>query len=258
MNFKMHIEEYSNRYKSRPQLIRTVTEDWFSNEMYCPNCLSDINRCPANSKTKDFFCSNCTHSFELKSHATNFPNTIPDGAYETLIANIQSSAAPDFFFLCYNAKNWQVADIFLVPRFFLNSSVIEKRPPLSLTARRAGWVGCNIKLDRIPFLGKIDILKNQIETNPKEVQKRYKKAIFLDKKDLTQKGWFSDMLRCVQTYQNTFNLEQFYRDFEDELQELHPDNKHTRDKIRQQLQVLRDKGFLRFSGRGAYVIERSI
>jgi type II restriction enzyme len=254
MDFNLHAAEFTTRYKSRSQLIRTVTEDWFSNEMYCPNCLSEVSQFPANSKTKDFFCSNCAHTFELKSHATNFPNTIPDGAYETLIASIQSNFAPDFFFLCYDARNWQVSDLFLVPRFFLNRSVIEKRPPLSPTARRAGWVGCNIKLDRIPFLGRIDVLKNHTEVNPKEVQKRYKKALFLDNKSLTQKGWFSDMLRCVQTYRNTFNLEQFYGDFEDELQELHPNNKHPRDKIRQQLQILRDRGFLRFSGRGSYHI----
>ena len=258
MNFNLNIDEYINRYKSKSQLVRIVTEDWFSNEMYCPNCLSEVSQCPANSKTKDFFCSNCAHTFELKSHATNFPNTIPDGAYETLIANIQSNFAPDFFFLCYDTKNWQVSDLFLVPRFFLNSSVIEKRPPLSHMARRAGWIGCNIKLDRIPFTGKIDILKNHSEIDPKEVQKRYKKAIFLDEKNLKQKGWFSDILRCVQTYQNTFTLEQFYRDFEKELQELHPENKHLRDKIRQQLQVLRDRGFLRFSGRGEYLLKRSI
>jgi type II restriction enzyme len=32
--------------------------------------------------------------------------------------------------------------------------------------------------------------------------------------------------------------------FERELETLHPGNRHIRDKIRQQLQVLRDRGFL--------------
>lgn len=256
MNLNLHIAEYAGRYKSRSQLIRAVTENWFSNEMYCPNCLSEVRPCPANSKTKDFFCSKCKHVFELKSHATNFPKVIPDGAYDSMISSIQSNFAPDFFFLCYDAKAWQVSDLFVVPRFFLNRSVIEKRPPLSETARRAGWVGCNIRLNRIPLSGRIDILKNRAEIKQQEVQNGYKKAIFLDKANLPQKGWFSDMLRCVQSYQNTFILEQFYKDFEEELQELHPDNRHPRDKIRQQLQVLRDKGFLRFAGRGIYVLEK--
>ena len=40
--------------------------------------------------------------------------------------------------------------------------------------------------------------------------------------------------------------------FERELEKLHPDNRHVRDKIRQQLQVLRDMGFLRHVGPGLW------
>jgi type II restriction enzyme len=40
--------------------------------------------------------------------------------------------------------------------------------------------------------------------------------------------------------------------FAAQLQELHPDNRHVRDKIRQQLQVVRDLGFVEFLGRGRY------
>jgi type II restriction enzyme len=36
------------------------------------------------------------------------------------------------------------------------------------------------------------------------------------------------------------------------LQKLHPANRHVRDKIRQQLQVLRDLGLIEFLGRGGY------
>ena len=38
----------------------------------------------------------------------------------------------------------------------------------------------------------------------------------------------------------------------DKLAKLHPNNTHVRDKIRQQLQVLRDLGFLQFFGSGSY------
>ena len=40
-----------------------------------------------------------------------------------------------------------------------------------------------------------------------------------------------------------FSNEDIYA-FERELEALHPGNRHIRDKIRQQLQVLRDRGFL--------------
>ena len=38
---------------------------------------------------------------------------------------------------------------------------------------------------------------------------------------------------------------------------LHPDNRHVRDKIRQQLQVLRDHGYLEFVSRGSYRLRQS-
>jgi len=41
------------------------------------------------------------------------------------------------------------------------------------------------------------------------------------------------------------------------LAKLHPKNKHIPDKIRQQLQVLRDHGIIEFLGRGEYRIKRS-
>ena len=48
-----------------------------------------------------------------------------------------------------------------------------------------------------------------------------------------------------------FSLDDVYT-FEKELNKKHPDNRHIKDKIRQQLQVLRDKGYLEFTSRGNY------
>ena len=49
----------------------------------------------------------------------------------------------------------------------------------------------------------------------------------------------------------TFTLEQMYR-FEEVLANKHPDNHHVKDKIRQQLQMLRNNGIIEFTGRGHY------
>jgi type II restriction enzyme len=49
----------------------------------------------------------------------------------------------------------------------------------------------------------------------------------------------------------TFTIEEMYR-FEDELRTNYPSNRHIKEKMRQQLQVLRDKGYLEFVGRGSY------
>ena len=48
-----------------------------------------------------------------------------------------------------------------------------------------------------------------------------------------------------------FTLEDVYA-FERRLEAAYPDNRNVRPKIRQQLQVLRDAGFLTFEGRGRY------
>jgi type II restriction enzyme len=48
-----------------------------------------------------------------------------------------------------------------------------------------------------------------------------------------------------------FTLDEVYV-FDKQLQKLHPENKHIHPKIRQQLQILRDKGILEFKGKGKY------
>jgi hypothetical protein len=51
--------------------------------------------------------------------------------------------------------------------------------------------------------------------------------------------------------QNEFTTADAYA-FTRELEQLHPDNRHVRDKIRQQLQVLRDTGLLLHVQRGVW------
>ena len=53
--------------------------------------------------------------------------------------------------------------------------------------------------------------------------------------------------------EDEFTLAQVYL-FARELARLHPANRHVEDKIRQQLQRLRDMGFLEFQGRGRYEV----
>lgn len=69
---------------------------------------------------------------------------------------------------------------------------------------------------------------------------------------LDSRGWIIDILNCVDRIQgNDFTLEQVYA-FENQLKLKHPENNHIKDKIRQQLQYLRDKGILEFTSRGNY------
>ena len=71
-------------------------------------------------------------------------------------------------------------------------------------------------------------------------------------KDLEKRGWLLDVLKCVNTIpKQIFLIEDIYY-FEEQLAILHPKNHNIKAKIRQQLQVLRDKGFLEFIHNGVY------
>ncbi len=66
------------------------------------------------------------------------------------------------------------------------------------------------------------------------------------------RGWTLDVLRAVRQLKRAeFTLEEMYS-FESQLKALHPNNQNVRPKIRQQLQVLRDLGLLRFGAKGNY------
>mgnify|MGYP001568124232 FL=1 len=100
---------------------------------------------------------------------------------------------------------------------------------------------------------KIFLVKQQ-RIEPKEkVLAEWKKTLFLrEENEISARGWLLDIMRCIEKGgRRSFVLGDIYA-FEHELSRLHLDNKHIRDKIRQQLQVLRDKGYLEFTSRGSY------
>lgn len=241
-------------YSSQAQKARVLTENWVDQEIYCPNCgCVKIEKYPNNQPVGDFYCSNCQEEYELKSKQSAFTLKIVDGAYRTMLERLSNSNNPNLFLLTYNFNTSAISNFLVVPKQFFIPDIIEKRKPLALTARRAGWVGCNILLNQIPEAGKIFVvLDGRIE--PKEkVLSRWQKTLFLrEEKEISARGWTLDVMRCVEKLnKKDFTLDDVYA-FERELSLKHPENKHIKDKIRQQLQILRDKGYLDFVSRGYY------
>ena len=222
--------------------------------MYCPVCGStSLSHYSANKPVADFFCDDCRSDFELKSRESktaHIGRTIADGAYRTMIERITSFRNPNLFVMTYS--NWAVNNLMLIPNHFFTPSIIEKRPPLRVTARRAGWVGCNIGIGDIPDCGRIFIVKDSILEDKSKVLNLYQRSLSLKTERLDSRGWLLDVLKCVDRIPtNSFTLKQIYA-FADELQAKHPGNNFVKDKIRQQLQLLRDKGFIEFTTRGEY------
>lgn len=250
----LHIDKsLAQGYKSKSQIARVLTESWVKTNSYCPNCGQGyLDEFPNNQPVADFYCSNCNHEFELKSKNGSMGRKITDGAYDSMIKRIASVNNPSFFFLTYSSKDWSVSNFLIIPKHFFTANIIEKRKPLGPQAQRAGWIGCNIVIDNIPDSGKIFLVKEKSIVPKIEVVSKWDKLLFLTKRKSESRGWLIDILGCIEKIPtDVFTLQDMYR-FEKELGQLHPENNFVRDKIRQQLQVLRDKGVIEFIARGSY------
>lgn len=239
-------------YKSQSQIARVLTEDWLARNSYCPACgQASLVHFENNRPVADFFCQNCSEEYELKSKKGKFSQLINDGAYATMMERVQADNNPNFFFLTYS-KSFEVDNFLVLPKQFIRPETIIKRPPLRPGTRRAGWVACQIDLSQVPSKGRVFLVKNGQVRSPELVAKEFQDTLFLREKSLATRGWLLEVLKCVDKIPDSeFDLSQVYA-FEDDLKKIYPENQHIKDKIRQQLQVLRDKGVIAFLGNGRY------
>ncbi len=293
MNLSM-TGELAGAYTSGAQRARVVTEAWGGQNLFCPNCPSPkLTWLEPGHPASDYSCPRCGFWFQLKSQRAPIRDSITDGAYGAMMKAIQNDEAPSYYFMQYDLETWNVRNLLLVPYFAFPPSAIIKRKPLSVTARRAGWVGCNFALNRIPAEARIEIIvtsssgrsserefahsKSQsrltsaatIIVPPAEVREKFQRIKPLKDLSVKQRGWTLDVLNIVRRVvgttstssqtkigdaveripTNEFTNEDVYA-FARELEKLHPDNRHIKDKIRQQLQVLRDAKLLIHVGSG--------
>lgn len=71
---------------------------------------------------------------------------------------------------------------------------------------------------------------------------------------MKERGWTLDVLRILRSLGKMEFTNGDVYEFAPQLERLHPNNRHVRDKIRQQLQVLRDRGFLVQIERGVWAL----
>ncbi|WP_296238317.1 DpnI domain-containing protein [Psychrobacter sp. UBA5136] len=248
LNFNQSL---AKNYTSESQKIRVLSEDWVAKQSYCPNCNTEpLLEFANNQPVADFYCAHCSEEYELKSKKAKLSHIINDGAYDTMIKRINSDNNPSFFFLTYS-QEYRVNNFLIIPKQFFKPDMIMKRKPLSITAKRAGWVGCNIDLRKVPESGKVFLVKDQRVIPRDNVTEQFQKTLFLRTQSQQTRGWTLDVWQCIDKLDANFSLKQVYT-FVDLLKLKHPENNHIPDKIRQQLQVLRDKGIIEFLGRGQY------
>ena len=271
-------------YQSGSQRARIVTESWGESNLYCPNCSSPkLTWLEPGHPASDYSCPACGFWYQLKSQKSPIGDSITDGAYAAMMNAIHHDEMPSLYFMQYELPAWRVKNLLLVPSFAFPPSAIVKRKPLSPRARRHGWVGCNFNLSRIPADARIGVVTESQISPAAEVREQFKRVKPLKDIGVKERGWTLDVLNVVRrlcevgtvgsavrapsgrnfpaalppvTSQrdvptNTFTTADAYI-FTRELERLHPDNRHVKDKIRQQLQVLRDAGLLLHVGRGVW------
>lgn len=250
---RLGFEEESAPYEAQTQNARFWSEGWVARELYCLNCGSPkLLKLPNNNPVGDFACRACSEEYEVKSKSGRISGSVVDGDYKVMIQRLAANNNPSLVLLSYDKNKKTVTNLSVVPKHFFVADIIQERPALAPTARRAGWIGCNILLSKVPEAGRITVVLNG-EVLPKEVViERWKQTCFLRDERPTARGWLIEVMKCVEAIgRDEFEIADVYR-FEERMQQLYPGNMHVREKMRQQLQVLRDAGFIEFLGRGKY------
>lgn len=254
MNLRM-LSDLAGAYRSGSQRTRVVTEFWGERNLYCPNCDSPkLNRLAHNTKASDFKCPNCDFWYQLKGQKSRIGSRIVDGAYGAMMDAIRNDQTPNFLFLHYHLASWTIQNLLLIPHFAFPPTCIIKRNPLSEKAERHGWVGCNIALDRIPADARISIVRDRQIASPEVVRAQFQKVKPFERIPVEKRGWTLEVLNAVRELgKPRFTLADIYQ-FEPRFKQLYPENNTIRYKIRQQLQQLRDAGFVRFVEPGVYEV----
>lgn len=239
-------------YKSSSQKIRKMGEQWVIDNLFCLKCGGTLNKFSDNHPVGDAYCAACKEEYELKCKKNSLAPKIVDGAYMTMIEKIMHGSMPNLILLAYIENKFVVNDTLIIPKHFFVPDLIIKRPPLKQTAKRPSWVGCIINLAPIPDAGKLYIVRKGKVFPKNDILERFKQMSFVNKENIESRGWLLDVMKCVeQIGKEEFSINDIYA-FVPHLQKLHPENHHVEAKIRQQLQKLRDEGYIAFTGRGKY------
>jgi type II restriction enzyme len=177
--------------------------DRVRDRLFCPNCGAEkINPFETNRPVADFFCGACDEEYELKSQKNKFGVKVLDGAFGTMCHRLRASNNPNLLLLNYDLARLAVSNVFVVPKHFFVREIIEERKPLAPTARRAGWVGCNILLKQIPESGKIFFVRDGIAQPRESVLAQWQKTLFLREERAEARGWLIEVMKCVEEIGN--------------------------------------------------------
>src|SRR5580704_10020147 len=135
----------TSRFVSAAQATRVALETWASFNLYCLNCERDeLDQLPDNTPVSDFECYLCKSRYQLKGKNGRLGKKIPGAAYRPTIDAIRAGAMPEYVLVEFDTRFATVVFVDAFPGRLITEERVEPRKPLSASARRAGWQGCNI------------------------------------------------------------------------------------------------------------------
>ena len=141
------------KYTSRSQMARVSMETWAELNLYCLTCQSDrLKKLPDNTPLADFSCPSCNREYQLKAKNGRFASTVPGAEYRNMVAAARATEVPEYFLAEYDTRWAMLMWVRAIPGARITEERVIARRPLSATARRAGWVGCNINVEGIPWV----------------------------------------------------------------------------------------------------------
>jgi hypothetical protein len=148
-------------YASKPQMARVTIETWAEMNLYCLSCSSDrLRRLPANTPLSDFSCPGCNREYQLKAKDGRFAGIIPGADYKIMLAAVRAGSVPAYILAEYDTRYSKLVWVRALPGTRIHEERVVARNPLKPTARRRGWVGCNINVAGIPT---VDIVAPRAE-----------------------------------------------------------------------------------------------
>lgn len=142
---------------SNRQIARIVLETWAEFNLFCVHCETDsLVRLPANTPVADFACEGCTATYQLKGKDGRFGPVITGAAYRPMIDAVRAGTCPDYVLVEYDRRFSTVVFASAIAGPSITEDRIIERRALGAAARRAGWVGCNV---RIAGLSKVALVE---------------------------------------------------------------------------------------------------
>jgi type II restriction enzyme len=151
----------NNNWKNESRIVGEACEEYIKNNIKCIRC-NEINyeKCKTNEKSKDLICISCNQKFQIKAKSATQKqvNNIKNkdifktigGEYSTTVKNINEQI--DYLIILYEKQSYKIINILYIKYKNINFNCIIPRKPLSITAKRSGWQGCNIIFDNIQFI----------------------------------------------------------------------------------------------------------